>query len=186
MAWNPFYDCICSGVTVVLSIVALLTLHWSLLVASIVTTVIMLSIPKVFHQRMEALGTVCAQNQSVAVSQLKEQLTGYDVLRFFDCEQRFIRHIKLASDRIESSKFRLAYVKGFVGAGMGCVNIVCQMLHVTLIGILSVRGIVIQGALTGGGNLCANLSVGLGNMTQDVLSICSAKPYFEKISIRKT
>lgn len=184
LAWNPFFDCIRSVVTVVFSIVALLTLHWSLLVASIFTTAIMLSIPKVYHRKMEALGTVCAQKQSTAVSRIKELLTGYDVLRFFNREQRFLQNMKLASDQIETPKFRMAYVKEFVGAGMGCVNIVCQMLHVTLIGLLSVQGVIIQGALTGGGNLCGNLSAGLGNMTQDVLSMCSAKPYFEKISVR--
>ena len=182
LAWNPFFDCIRSAVTVVFSIVALLTLHWSLLVASIVTTVIMLSVPKLFHQKMEHLGTVCTQKQSIAVNQLKELLTGYDVLCFFNREQRFIRNTQQASDQIESPKFQLAYIKEFVSAGMGCVNIVCQMLHVALIGVLSVRGIILQGALTGGGNLCGNLSSGLGNMTQDVLSMSSAKPYFEKIS----
>lgn len=39
-----------------------------------------------------------------------------------------------------------------------------------------------MGALTGGGNLCGNLSAGLGNIVQDVLSMSSARPYFEKIS----
>ena len=187
LAWNPFYDCIRSAVTVVFSTVALLTLHWSLLAASIVTTVIMLSVPKLFHKKMEYLGNECTKKQSEAVRRLKELLTGYDVLRFFNQDQLFIRDTQQASDQIEKPKFRLAYVKGFVSAGMGCVNIICQMLHVALIGILSVRGIILQGVLTGGGNLCGNLSVGLGNMTQDVLSISSAKPYFEKISahIRK-
>lgn len=183
LAWNPFYDCIRSAVTVVFSIVALLTLHWSLLAASIVTTVIMLSAPKLFHKKMEYLGTVCTQKQSEAVSRLKELLTGYDVLRFFNQDQVFIRDTQQAGDQIEKPKFRLAYVKGFVSAGMGCVNIICQMLHVALIGILSVQGIILQGALTGGGNLCGNLSTGLGNMTQDVLSMSSVKPYFEKISV---
>ncbi|MBD5518984.1 MAG: ABC transporter ATP-binding protein, partial [Lachnospiraceae bacterium] len=181
LAWNPFFDCIRSAVTVIFSIIALFTLHWSLLAASIVTTVIMLSVPKLFHKKMEELGTVCTQKQATAVSQLKELLTGYDVLRFFDQERRFVRDAKQASDQIEKPKFRLAYVKGFVSAGMGCVNIVCQMLHVILIGVLSVRGIILQGALTGGGNLCGNLSAGLGNMAQDVLSMSSVKPYFEKI-----
>lgn len=182
LAWIPFFDCIRSAVTVVFSIAALLTLHWSLLAASIVTTVIMLSVPKLFHQKMEHLGAVCTRKQSAAVSRLKELLTGYDVLRFFNHEQQFIRNTQQASEQIEKPKFRLAYVKGFVSAGMGCVNIVCQMLHVTLIGVLSVRGIILQGALTGGGNLCGSLSSGLGNITQDILSISSAKPYFEKIS----
>lgn len=182
LAWNPFFDCIRSAVIVVFSIAALLTLHWSLLAASLVTTVIMLSVPKLFHQQMEQLGIVCTQEQSEAVNRLKDLLTGYDVLRFFNQEQRFIRDTQQASDQIEKPKFRLAYVKGFAGAGMGCVNIVCQMLHVALIGVLSVRGIILQGALTGGGNLCGNLSVGLGNIAQDVLSISSAKPYFDKLS----
>lgn len=182
LAWNPFFDCIRSVVTVIFSIVALLTLHWSLLAASLVTTVIMLSAPKLFHQPMEQLGSVCIQEQSEAVSRLKELLTGYDVLCFFNQKQRFIQDTRQASDQIEKPKFRLTYVKGFVGAGMGCVNIVCQMLHVALIGVLSVRGIILQGALTGGGNLCGNLSAGLGNIAQDVLSISSAKPYFEKLS----
>lgn len=181
LAWDPFFNCIRSAITVVFSIFALLTLHWSLLAASIITTVVMLAVPKLFHQKMEHLGTVCARKQSVAVSQLKEQLAGYDVLRFFGQEQRFIRNTVWASDSIETPKFQLAYRKGFVSAGMGCINIVCQMLHVTLIGVLSVRGIILQGALTGGGNLCGNLASGLGNMTQDILSMSSAKPYFEKI-----
>lgn len=183
LAWNPFFDCIRSAVTVVLSVFALLSLHWSLLAASILTTVIMLSVPKLFYQKMEHLGAACAQKQSVAVSQLKEQLTGYDVLRFFNQTQQFIRNTEQASDSIETPKFQLAYIKGFVSAGMGCINIVCQMLHVTLIGVLSVQGIILQGALTGGGNLCGNLSSGLGNMTQDILSMSSVKPYFKKIFI---
>lgn len=182
LAWNPFFDCIRSAVTVVFSIIALLTLHWSLLMASIVTTVIMLSFPKLFHRKMEYMGNVCTKKQSIAVSQLKELLTGYDTLRFFDRGQRFIQNMEQASDQIENPRFRLSYVKGFVGAGMGCVNIVCQMLHVTLIGILSVRGIILQGALTGGGNLCGSLSSGLGSIAQDLLSMSSVKPYFNKIS----
>ena len=181
LAWNPFYDYIRSAVTVIFSIIALLTLHWSLLAASIVTTVIMLAVPKLFHKKMEEQGNVCTQQQSIAVSRLKEQLSGYDVLRFFNQEKWFIQNTNQASDQIEMPRFRLAYVKGFVGAGMGCVNIVCQMLHVVLIGVLSVQGIILQGALTGGGNLCGNLSAGLGNMAQDVLSMSSVKPYFEKI-----
>ncbi len=181
-AWNPFFDCVRSAVTVVLSIVALLTLHWSLLVASIMTTAIMMLVPRIFYRKMEDLGTACTQEQAAAVNRLKDMLAGCDVLRFFGYEQRFVENMGVASDQIERPKFRLAYMKSFVGAGVGCANIVCQMLHVVLIGILSVRGIILMGALTGGGNLCGNLSAGLGNIVQDMLSMSSARPYFEKIS----
>lgn len=185
LAWNPFYDCIRQTVTIILSIAALLTLHWSLLIASLITTAVMLPVPKLFHQRMESLGAECAREQAAAVNALKELLSGYDVLRFFNREKRFLQSAKLASDQMESPRFRLAYVKGYFGAGMGCINIICQMLHVTLIGFLSVRGLILTGALTGGGNLCANLSAGLGNITQDILSMSGSKPYFEKLSIQR-
>nr|WP_300818805.1 ABC transporter ATP-binding protein [uncultured Acetatifactor sp.] len=183
LAWNPFFDCIRSAVTVIFSIAALLSLHWSLLAASVATTAIMLSAPKLFHRNMERLGAVCTREQQAAVSRLKDLLSGYDVLRFFNREQLFLQGTEQASQRMEGPRFRLAYVKGFTGAGMGCVNIVCQMLHVALIGILSVRGIILQGALTGGGNLCGNLSAGLGGMVQNVLSMSSAKPYFQKLPL---
>lgn len=183
LAWNPFYNCIRSAVTVILSTAALLSLHWSLLLASLVTTAIMLSVPKLFYKRMEALGNDCAQEQASAVNSLKELLCGYDVLRFFHREQRFLKGAERSSEQMEYPRFRLAYIKGYLGAGMGCVNIICQMLHVTLIGFLSVKGIILTGALTGGGNLCGNLSVGLNNITQDVLSMQSAKPYIEKLFI---
>lgn len=185
LAWNPFYDCIRSAVTVVLSTAALLSLHWSLLLASLVTTAIMLSAPKLFYKRMEALGNDCAQKQTAAVNSLKELLCGYDVLRFFEREPRFLKGVARSSEQMEYPRFHLAYVKGWLGAGMGCVNIICQMLHVTLIGFLSVKGIILTGALTGGGNLCGNLSAGLNNITQDVLSMQSSKPYFEKLFIQR-
>lgn len=182
LAWNPFYDCIRSTVTVLLSAAALLSLHWSLIIASLVTTAIMLSVPKLFCKQMEALGNACAQEQAAAVNSLKELLSGYDVLRFFNREQRFLQSAERSSDQIEYPRFRLAYVKGCLDAGTGCVSIICQMLHVTLIGFLSVKGIILTGALTGGGNLCGNLSAGLGNITQDILSMSGAKPYFAKIA----
>lgn len=185
LAWNPFYDCIRQTITVVLSTAALLSLHWSLLIASLVTTAIMLSVPKLFYKRMKALGNDCAQEQAAAVNSLKELLCGYDVLRFFDRESRFLNGVARSGARMEYPRFRLAYVKGWLGSGMGCVNIICQMLHVTLIGFLSVKGIILTGALTGGGNLCGNLSAGLNNITQDILSIQSSKPYFEKMFIQR-
>ena len=183
LAWKPFYQCVDSAATIVFSAAALLTLHWSLLGAALVTTVVMLFVPQLFNKRMEKLGGACAQEQAAATSKLKDLLAGYDVLRFFGREQRFSQGADAASGQIEKPKFRLTYVKGFVSAGIGCVNIVCQMLVNVLIGVLSIQGVILQGSLMGGGNLCGSLSNGLGSMAQLLLSFSSSKPYFEKITI---
>ena len=183
LAWKPFYQCVDSAATIVFSAAALLTLHWSLLGAALLTTVVMLFVPQLFNKRMEKLGSACAQEQAAATSKLKDLLAGYDVLRFFGREQRFSQGTDAASDQIENPKFRLTYVKGFVSAGIGCVNVICQMLVNVLIGVLSIQGVILQGSLMGGGNLCGSLSNGLGNMAQLLLSFSSSKPYFEKITV---
>lgn len=183
LAWNPFFNCINYAALAAFSVMALLTLHWSLLVAALVNSMVMLFIPRLFNKKMECLGNICAQEQASATSRLKDILAGYDVLRFFGQEQRFSQGTDAASDQIEKPKFRLAYVKGFVGAGMSYVNIICQMLINALIGVLSIQGVILQGALMGGGNLCGNLTNGLGGIAQLLLSLSSSKPYFEKITV---
>ena len=184
LAWKPFYQCVDSAATIVFSAAALLTLHWSLLGAALVTTVVMLFVPQLFNKRMEKLGGVCAAEQAAATGKLKDLLAGWDVLRSFGREQRFSQGTEAASDQIEKPKFRLTYVKGFAGAGIGCINILCQMLVNILIGVLSIQGVILQGSLAGGGNLCGSLSNGLGSMAQLLLSFSSSKPYFEKITVR--
>lgn len=183
LAWKPFYQCVESAATIVFSAAALLMLHWSLLGAALVTTVVMLFVPQRFNKRMEKLGSACSKEQAAATGKLKDLLAGYDVLRFFGREQRFRQGADAASDQIEKPKFRLTYVKGFVSAGIGCVNVLCQMLVNILIGILSIRGVILQGSLMGGGNLCGSLSNGLGSMAQLLLSFSASKPYFEKITV---
>ncbi len=128
-------------------------------------------------------GGDCAQEQAAATGKLKDLLAGYDVLCFFGREQRFGQGVDTASDQIEKPRFRLTYVKGFVSAGMDCVNVLCQMLVNVLIGVLSIRGVILQGSLMGGGNLCGSLSNGLGNMAQLLLSFSASRPYFEKIIV---
>ena len=183
LAWKPFYQCVDSAAAIVFSALALLTLHWSLLAAALVTAAVMLFVPQLFNQRMEKMGGICALEQAAATSKLKDLLAGYDVLRFFGREQRFSQGADMASDQIEKPRFRLTYVKGFVSAGIGCINILCQMLVNVLIGVLSIQGVILQGSLMGGGNLCGSLSNGLGRMAQLLLSFSSSKPYFEKITV---
>ena len=183
LAWKPFYRCIDAGSSALFSAIALLTLHWSLLVAALVNVAVMLILPQLCNKRMEKLGADCEAGQARATGKLKDILAGYDVLRSFGREHRFRQGVEEASEKIEKPKFRLTYVSGFISAGFECVNIVCQMLLNILIGVLSIRGVILQGSLMGGGNLCGNLSNGIGITAQVLLSFSSTKPYFEKITV---
>ena len=184
LAWKSFYQCVDAAATVLFSAIALLTLHWSLLSAALITTVIMLIAPQLFNKRMQKLGGQCAEKQAEATGKLKDILSGYDVLRSFGSTQRFSQGAKEASEEIEKPKFKLTYVKSFIGSGIDCINVICQILLNIMIGVLSINGVILQGSLAGGGNLCGSFSNGLGNMAQLLLSFSSTKPYFNKITVR--
>ncbi len=184
LAWTPFYQCVDLAATAIFCIVALLTLHWSLLVAALVNAAVMLLAPQFFTKRMERLGEACETEQAKATGKLKDILSGFDVLRAFGREPRFCQGAEGASEQIEKPRFRLRYVKAFITAGFGCVNVGCQMLINLLIGVLSIRGVILQGALMGGGNLVGGLSNSVGSLAQYLLSFSSTKPYFDKITVR--
>lgn len=43
----------------------------------------MVLLPRIFNQKLENAGNICSRLQAEAVSQFKELLAGYDVLRSF-------------------------------------------------------------------------------------------------------
>ena len=184
LAWKPFFQLVELAATAVFSILALLTIHWSLLLAALLTTVLMVFVPQLFNKRMERLGEVCAGEQAAATGVFQDQLSGWDVLKLFAREGRFTLGIHRASQRLEKPRFRLSYVKGLVRAGMFCVNVICQVMITGLVGFLAIAGYTQAGSLAAGGNLCGMLSNSLGGIAGLLLSFSSAKPFFEKITVR--
>ncbi len=183
LAWKPFFQLIEMGAMAVFSVLALLTIHWSLVLAALVTTVLMLFVPQLFNKRMEKLGTVCSEEQAAATSGLKDLLSGWDVLRSFGRESRFAEGSRQASEQIEKPRFRLAYVKGLAGSGAGCVNVACQVLTTGLVGLLAIWGYTQAGSLAAGGNLCGQLTNSLGTVAGLLLSFSSSRPFFGKITL---
>ena len=101
LAWSPFFS-FASCITVVLfNIAALASLHWVILLAGLVSTAVMLVLPKLFQKRMERLGEVCAAAEEQGAAKLKDILSGFDVLRSFGRADRFLRQGDAVSRQIE-------------------------------------------------------------------------------------
>lgn len=183
LAWENFYQCISIVASVAFSLVALVSLHWSLAFFALLAAVIMLIVPKLFSGKMEALGTDCAQKQAQGTANMKDLVSGLEVLRSFGCINRFMDGMEAASDQVELPKYRLMWMKNLSQNGIGMLSILVQVMLNCLIGFLSIRGVIIQSALMGGGNLCGAVSNGLGSWGQFRLAFAAAKPYFEKITI---
>ena len=183
-AWNSFFDLaayVCMAGT---AIVALASVHWSLVLLSLVTTLILFMLPKLFTGKMQHLGEVCAQEQADATGKLKELLGGFDVLCFFGRHNRFSTGIEQASDQIERPKYEQACKQEVISSGvLGNASTFIGLGTALFVAVLSIKGIIIQAALTGTGNLCSSVSNGIQGIAGLRLSIASSKAYFERITV---
>ena len=182
LAWEPFYQIVGLAAQVLWSIGALTFLHWSLLLASMATTIIMMIAPKLFEKTMERMGKENSIAQADGVSKFKDLLGGYEILRAFGHAKRFAERCVTTSEQMEQPSFRQKYMSGLIGGGMGFLVIFCQVMTNILIGFLSIQGIIIQSALFGGGSLCGAVSNGLNDITNLRLSFAASNAYFRKIS----
>ena len=99
LAWTPFFNCVSQAASVVWSVLALLSLSWELLAVGLFSSAVMMVIPKLFQKSMERLGETCAAAEAQGVSELKDLLSGFDVLRFFGQQARFLPEaVKVAAN----------------------------------------------------------------------------------------
>lgn len=181
LAWDPFFNSVGRVAQVLWSMIVLFSLHWSLLLASLVSSAIMLLLPKLFDKKMEKMGKDCSDAESNAVSRLKDLLRGADVLRCFNKNHRFLIQSDEISDQIEEPNCRLTYSKSAVNSAMSFVSVVIQILSDILIVVLAFQGKVMPAVLAGSSNLFAGVTNGLNRLANLRLSISASKPYFEKI-----
>lgn len=181
LAWDPFFNSVGRIAQVLWSMIVLFSLHWSLLLASLVSSAIMLLLPKLFDKKMEQMGQRCSDAEANAVSRLKDLLLGTDVLRCFNKTEQFLKQSDSVSDQIEKPNCKLTYTKSAVNSVMSFVSVVIQILSDILIVALAFQGKIMPAVLAGGSNLFAGVTNGLNRFANLRLSISASKPYFEKI-----
>ena len=183
LAWDPFFNSVGRIAQVVWCMIVLFSLHWSLLIAAIISTIIMWIIPKFFEEKMEKMGKDCTEAEAQAVSRLKDLLLGFDILRCFHKTNRFLSQGKIISDQMEKPNAQLTYKKSAVNSFLGLMSVAIQILSDVLIVFLAFQGKIMAAVLVGGSNLFAGVANGLSKFSNLRLSIAASKPYFDKITV---
>lgn len=107
LAWKPFFECVGRGAQVCWCILALTSIHWSLVVAAGIISLLMWFVPKVFEKRLERRGKDCSEKQASAVGELKDLLSGFDIFRLFQKEKHFLEQADASSELLEKPSYRL-------------------------------------------------------------------------------
>lgn len=183
LAWIPFFSGVGRVTQVIVSIISLAFLHWSLVLFALLSAFLMWSIPNLFHKKIEKLGKNCSQEQSVAISQLKDLFLGMDTLKTFGRGEKFLGKSESISDNIERPNYILNATKANTEGIVGFVNVTLQVVSMLLIVLLVMQGKVMLGVLASGTNLIGGVSNGLSGISNTRLSLIAARPYFEKFQI---
>ena len=183
LAWAPFFSCVSQVGLIVWCILALISLHWIMLAAGLVSAAVMLVVPKLFQKRMERLGEACAEAEAEGVSKLKDLLSGFDVLRSFGHADRFLAQGDGLSDRMETPNCRRSSVQNGLSCFTGFFSIALQIFQQVVTVALAFQGKIILGAMATASNLTAGIVNGLRAIANHRMSLSSAKPYFKNITV---
>ena len=183
LALEPFFSCVGNVALVVWCILALISLHWLMLAAGLVSAAVMLVVPKLFQRRMERLGEACAAAEAEGVSKLKDLLAGFDVLRSFGRTNRFLDQGDCVSDQIEAPSCRRSCSQSSISCLTGFFSVSLQILQQVVTVMLAFQGKIILGAMASASNLTAGITNGLRTIANHRMSLASAKPYFKNITV---
>lgn len=182
LAWTPFFESVNYFAMIVCCTVALISLNWVLLAAGLVSGAIMMALPKLFTKRMERLGAECAEAEARGISQIKDLLAGFHVLRAFGRTDRFLNKGDAASDEMEMPNCRREEMQNYVSCGTGFASISLQIAQTVVTVVLAVYGQIAVGAIASASNLTAGITSSIRAITSHRMSMSSAKPYFENVT----
>lgn len=182
LAWAPFFSCVQQAGLIVWCILALISLHWAMLAAGLVSVAVMLAVPKLFQKRMERLGTACAQAEAEGAGKLKDLLSGFDVLRSFGHADRFLDQGDAVSDRMEEPNCRRSSAQNGLACFTGFFSVSLQIFQQVVTVALAFQGKIMLGAMASASNLTAGIVNGLRTIANHRMSLASAKPYFQNIT----
>ena len=182
LGWTPFFDISNRIAMIICCVAALLALNWVLLAFGVVSASIMLTLPKLVPKKMERLGQACANAEAQGISQIKDLLSGFDVLCSFGRTSRFVMQGDAASDKMEAASFKMGAMQSYVSCGVGFVSICLQCLQQIVTVVLAIGGKMSIGAVVSASNLTAGIANSLSAIASNRIAMASAKPYFQNIT----
>lgn len=180
MGFISLYELIAGIVNSILAIVALLSVHWSLVILTLVEVLLLLKIPTLFGNRIEKSTKELTKQNEKFLSDINDSLSAYDTVITFKKIPYILKKVYDASKSISDSKNKQARVMTNVSIACGTGNVVSQILIHLLTAFLALHKIITVGSLTVTGSFASEIFNTVGNLSQYIAAIGSTKPLFEK------
>ncbi len=178
--FEALYTVVGGVISTITSIVALLFFHWSIAIWSLVATGITLLLPKIVEKKMSEAQLFMTEENERFISTANDVLGGFDTLFSYNLLDKVTYGVKNASMALANAKTKQAQVIGKVAVLGAFGNVFGQLSVLILTGWLALRSILSIGALASTGGLASSIFNSIGNITQQIATIRSTQPIFEK------
>lgn len=178
-----FYELVANSINLSLALIALLYIHWSLLIMTIVEVIIIMQLPKIFGKKMTESTVKIAEANESFISKTTNLLSGFSTFFVFNNLGYLVTELKKEFSNLENSKNNQTSFMAKVAIVGGLGNVIGQISSYALTGYLALLGRVTVGMLTTTASLSSNVFNTVGNLSQYIAAINSVEPLIDKINI---
>lgn len=179
---TPFYELLAGIISLVISTITLLSLHWVLIAYTLIALGLILFIPKLFNKVITSASIKLTKENETYLSKITDYLNAYDTL--FSYRQLPFMQKSLDKQAKELSDVSYKYQKlmALVAVAGGFGNILGQIGVFAVTGYLVLNDQLSVGSIMVTTTLAGNIFNTAGNLSQHISQIQSSKPIFEKFN----
>lgn len=179
---TPFYELLTGIISLVISTITLLSLHWVLIAYTLIALGLILFIPKLFNKVITSASIKLTKENETYLSKITDYLNAYDTL--FSYRQLPFMQESLDKQAKELSDVSYKYQKlmALVAVAGGFGNILGQIGVFAVTGYLVLNDQLSVGSIMVTTTLAGNIFNTAGNLSQHISQIQSSKPIFEKFN----
>lgn len=168
---DPVFDAFTDIFSIVFSFLALITIHWSVGIVTILLFAVMMLLPGLLQKGVEKHSIALKEENEIFVSSVEDQLQGRMEYAVFQKENIFVRLISNASSCLENKRYSLDKASNGVKCVMGVVSLFSQVVLLGLIIYLSITKGVAIGAVLSVASLSGTFMNAVGSVLSDITSI---------------
>lgn len=162
--------------------IALITLHYSLLIMVVILALGMLLLPSIFSQALRRAASDVASSEEHMMTTAGHWIEGFDTLNDFDQKQVLLQRISPSLQVVRSAKIADIKVNEQVALTMGLASVASQIGTLFLSGYLAIIQVVPVGTILATGNLSGTIFSRIQQLSSLVAQYKSGGDVAEKIS----
>lgn len=144
--------------TLIFSFIAICTIHWSVVVLSIVMYIVMTKAPGLFQNKLEKVTKKNAEENENLTRVVNDCLYGRQEYIIYNNITRFFERLNLASESSENARYGFDRTSNLMETVVGIIGFLFQCALIFLVAWLSIKGYTKAGAILAVGNLAGTFS----------------------------